>query len=59
MLATEDELKIGWDNAPQHTHLENFPHHKHVGRKENLQPAFETCLEEVMEIILHGYQTRL
>jgi hypothetical protein len=51
-LTSADQLKIGWDNAPHHTHLENFPHHKHVGRKENLQPSFETCLEEVMEIIL-------
>jgi len=51
-LTSVDELKIGWDNAPHHTHLENFPHHKHVGRRENLQPSFETCLEEVMEVIL-------
>ena len=53
-LTSIDELKIGWDNAPHHTHLVNFPHHKHVGRKENLQPSFETCLEEVMEVILRG-----
>jgi hypothetical protein len=51
-LTSADELKIGWDNAPHHARLKNFPHHKHVGRKENLQPSFETCLEEVMGVIL-------
>jgi hypothetical protein len=51
-LTSADELKIGWDNAPHHARLDNFPHHKHVGRKENLQPSFETCLEDVMTVIL-------
>jgi len=51
-LTAENQLKIGWDNAPHHTRLENFPHHKHVGRRENRQASFETCLEEVMEIIV-------
>ena len=51
-LTSTDKLKIGWDNAPHHTRLKNFPHHKHVGRKENLQPSFETCLEEVMKVVL-------
>jgi len=55
-LTPADKLKMGWDNAPHHTRLKNFPHHKHVGRKENLQPSFETCLEEVMEIILSSGQ---
>jgi hypothetical protein len=55
-LTSANELRIGWDNAPHHTHLENFPHHKHVGRRENLQPSFETCLEEVMEVILSSGQ---
>jgi hypothetical protein len=51
-LTSANELRIGWDNAPHHTHLENFPHHKHIGRRENLQPSLETRLEEVMEVIL-------
>ena len=51
-LTSVGELKIGWDSAPHHTRLENFPHHKHVGQKENLQPSFETHLEEVVEVIL-------
>lgn len=51
-LTAENQLKIGWDNAPHHTHLVNFPHHKHVGRREGRQPSFETCLEDVMEVII-------
>ncbi|HXG22438.1 MAG TPA: DUF6516 family protein [Methylomirabilota bacterium] len=50
-LTPENELKIGWDNAPHHTHLDTFPHHKHVDRQANLQPSSETRLEEVMASI--------
>ena len=53
-LTSANELKIGWDNAPHHTHLENFPHHKHVGQRGNLRPSYETRLEEVMTVILTG-----
>jgi len=52
-LDAQNNLKIGWDNAPHHTYLKNFPHHKHVVNKKNLQPSFETCLEEVMAVILN------
>ena len=51
-LTPTNELKIGWDNAPHHTRLETYPHHKHVGRKENLQPSSETRLKEVMRIVV-------
>ena len=51
-LTSDDELKIGWDNAPHHQQLEGFPHHKHVGRQDNLQPSKETGLEAVMALIL-------
>ncbi|MCZ7574865.1 MAG: DUF6516 family protein [Ardenticatenaceae bacterium] len=50
-LTASNELKIGWDNAPHHTHLATFPHHKHVTRQENLQPSFETSLEDVVAFI--------
>jgi hypothetical protein len=53
-LTSANELKIGWDNAPHHTRLANFPDHKHVGGRENLEPSSETSLEAVMEIILSG-----
>ena len=51
-LTGENELKIGWDNAPHHTRLQNFPHHKHVGRQANMSPSFEITLEDVMQVIL-------
>jgi hypothetical protein len=53
-LTPANELRVGWDNAPHHTHLEGFPHHKHMGRRENLQVSTETCLEDVMRVILRG-----
>ena len=51
-LTPDNQLKIGWDNAPHHMRLEGFPHHKHVGQQANLQPSGETCLEEVMQVII-------
>ena len=51
-LNSANKLKVGWDNAPHHTQIESFPHHKHVGLQKNMQPSTETCLEEVMEMIL-------
>ena len=51
-LTSTNKLKIGWDNAPHHTRLETYPHHKHVGRKSNLEASGETRLEEIMKIVL-------
>jgi len=51
-LTSAEKLKIGWDNAPHHTRLENFPHHKHVERQDHILPSSETCLEEVMVVVL-------
>ena len=50
-LNLANELKVGWDNAPHHTQLKSFPHHKHIGHQKNIQPSAETCLEEVMRVI--------
>jgi hypothetical protein len=50
-LHPTNELKVVWDNAPHHTQLENFPHHKHIGLQKNMQPSTETRLEEVMRVI--------
>ncbi len=51
-LTSDNELRIGWNNAPHHRQLESFPHHKHVERQDNMQVSAETCLEEVMRVIL-------
>ena len=53
-LTDDDELKIGWDNAPHHAQLENFPHHQHIGRQNSLHSSYEICLEDVMAVILSG-----
>jgi len=42
-------MLIGWDNAPHHPELENFPHHKHINAKEIA--SYETSLESAMEVI--------
>lgn len=51
-LNAANKLKIGWDNAPHHTKLKSFPHHKHIGWQKNLQPSTESSLEDVMRVIL-------
>ncbi|HUX75965.1 MAG TPA: DUF6516 family protein [Anaerolineae bacterium] len=51
-LAPDNQLKIGWNNASHHAKLDSFPHHKHVGQQTSLQPSGETCLEEVMQVII-------
>lgn len=51
-LTAGNELKIGWDNAPHHQQLENYPHHKHIATKNSLEPSAESCLEDVMAVIL-------
>ena len=50
-LTATNKLKIGWDNAPHHTRLATFPHHRHDGHQRNIQPSVETRLEEVMTFI--------
>jgi len=50
-LDAQDNLIIGWDNAPHHTHLSTFPHHKHVGSQSNRQPSEETSPEEILTAI--------
>ncbi len=47
-LDTLNELIIGWDSAPHHLTLLNFPHHKHVGVQENILPSAEQKLFDVL-----------
>ncbi len=51
-LTSDNKLRVGWDNAPHHRRLPGFPHHKHIEQQNNLQSSAETCLEEVMKVIL-------
>lgn len=50
-LDADEQLRIGWDNAPHHRHLPNFLHHKHVNSQDNLQPATETIPAEILVAI--------
>lgn len=50
-LTADNRLKMGWDNAPHHRGLENFPHHKHVGSPTQIVPSHETTLDAVMQVI--------
>ncbi|ASJ12994.1 toxin-antitoxin system TumE family protein [Thermococcus thioreducens] len=45
------KLIVRWDNAPHHKNVETFPHHKHVGSKDNVRPSKEVSLEDVLRII--------
>ncbi len=47
----ENRLIRRWDNAPHHSHLPSFPHHKHVGSQDNIQPSKETTPEEILTAI--------
>lgn len=50
-LTGENELIIGWDNAPHHKKIDTFPHHKHINKQKNIQSSTETSLENVIKII--------
>jgi hypothetical protein len=50
-LKQNDELRIGWDNAPHHPEVSTHPHHKHMATQENIQSSEETSLEDVLRFI--------
>lgn len=50
-LKQNDELRVGWDNAPHHPEVSTHPHHKHIAAQENIQPSEETSLEDVLRFI--------
>jgi hypothetical protein len=50
-LNADNNLIIGWDNAPHHSHLPSFPHHKHVASQKNVQPSAETTPEDILSAI--------
>ncbi len=50
-LDADGRLIVGWDDAPHHSHLPGFPHHKHIATQEKLQPSEETTPEEILSAI--------
>ena len=51
-LSAENRVKIGWDNAPHHTRLGGFPHHRHASGRTQPGPSTEASLEAVMAVVL-------
>jgi hypothetical protein len=50
-LKQNDELRIGWDNAPHHPQVSTYPHHKHVSTQENINVSKGTSLEDVLRFV--------
>ena len=46
-----DNLIIRWDNAPHHSNVATYPHHKHDKEKKVFEST-EISISEVIEIIL-------
>ncbi|WP_338833472.1 hypothetical protein MHLNE_24180 [Moorella humiferrea] len=45
------KLIIRWDNAPHWRQLTTFPHHKHIGSPERVEPSLEIDLSAVLMFI--------
>jgi hypothetical protein len=45
----DNQMVMRWDNAPHHTNISTFPHHKHCG--ENILENTEISLKDVLNII--------
>lgn len=50
-MTSEFELIMRWDNALHHQHIPTFPHHKHVGNEQNIEPSEEVFLADVLVFI--------
>ena len=44
------KLLVRWDNAPDWK-VETFPHHKHVGEANRVEPSYERTLEHALRAI--------
>lgn len=52
-LREDNSIIMGWDNAPHHMKVENFPYHKHI-KNEILSSPFmnlEDVLKEIQKIL--------
>ena len=48
-----EKLIIGWDNAPYHSEIETYPHHKHINGKIELSD--ERNLTDILRYISSIY----
>ncbi|OIP37016.1 hypothetical protein AUJ95_08845 [Candidatus Desantisbacteria bacterium CG2_30_40_21] len=47
---------IGWDNAPHHQELDNYPHHKHIKIKKMVIPSYEVKLEDTLSFLKRYFE---
>ena len=50
-LDDENNLIIGWDNAPHHTQLATYPHHKHIRQQIEVHDSLENDLKAILGFI--------
>jgi len=50
-LTADNDLIIGWDNAPHHPQIATHPHHKHLAKRKKLVASYERNLSSVLAII--------
>jgi len=50
-LNERNELIAGWDSAPHHKHLQNFPYHKHVGKDGKIQSSVRMDLNKALSAV--------
>jgi hypothetical protein len=53
-FSANDNLILGWDNAPHHNKVKSFPHHKHT--ENGVQHSAERNLPDVIEYISSTFQ---
>ena len=53
---SQKRLRIRWDNSPHWSHLETFPHHKHLGERvvSSPRPSIEEVLTEIEKVLKRG-----
>ncbi len=50
-LDEENNLIIGWDNAPHHPQITTYPHHKHIEKQDSVFDSENKNLESVLDFI--------
>jgi hypothetical protein len=53
-FSANNNLILGWDNAPHHNKVNSFPHHKHT--ENGVQPSAEKILPDIIEYISRIFQ---
>jgi len=47
---------IRWDNAPDWDVI-TFPHHKHIGMENRIEPSYERNIEQILTLISENIST--